>query len=141
MFYNNDTKQLTNRPVIKGITNPTQNKLLENGWVPYVDNKPSTPEGYYAKRTFINSEGVQQYEILPIPAPITITPSQGKAYLLQLNVLNQVEQMVSQDPQLKIFWENALHWDRTKSTMKGLAQQLNIDIEEFFKNASKIDLE
>ena len=139
MYYNPTTKQLTPRPRISGITNPNEATILVNGWVKYVDNPPTVQEGERAVKTTITEEGVQQYDVVPIPTPETCTPAQGKVLLHRLGALAQVEQMVSQDVELSIFWNNALIWEKHKPIMQSLAAQLNQDIDEFFTEANKID--
>ena len=69
MYYNPTTKQLTSKPRISGITNPTEATILANGWVKYVDNPPTVKEGEMAVKTTITKEGVQQYDVVPIPTP------------------------------------------------------------------------
>ena len=69
MYYNPTTHQLTTRPRIAGVTNPSEATILDNGWVEYVDNPPTVQEGEMAVKTTITAEGVQLYDIVPIPTP------------------------------------------------------------------------
>ena len=139
-YYNPTTKQLTSKPRISGVTNPTEATILANGWLVYEDVKPEFDTGYKVIKSHIDEYGRQQYDIVYIDAPQTCTPAQGKILLKRLNLLSQVEQIVSLDAELLIFWENATIWDRTKPIMKNLANQLNQNIDDFFTEANKIDL-
>ena len=69
-----------------------------------------------------------------------IRAAQGKAQLSKLGVYSTVKNMIesSDDELIKIFWEYDPHWNMESPTVKHFAEELNIDLQEFFKNARDI---
>lgn len=93
-------------------------------------------------------DGVAQehYEIddyvPPEPAvPASITPAQAKAELFERGLLETAEQIVAEHPYpvVRIYWNNALSWDRNNAYVTAIAHELGIDeqLDELFIAASQ----
>lgn len=73
---------------------------------------------------------------------LTITAAQGKTQLLQMGILDQVEQEVvnSNNVALQLFWNNSPTWRISSQAINGLAQQMGVNLEQFFKDAKQIEV-
>jgi hypothetical protein len=76
--------------------------------------------------------------------PASITPTQGRILLKQMELLDDVTAMVenSNDPALQIYWEYSLSWDRYSPYVSSMANLLGMteeDLENFYINASLIN--
>ena len=75
--------------------------------------------------------------------PFTITPTQGRIRLKQMNLLEQVVLLVenSADEELQIYWEYALSWDRDNTFVRQMALELGMsedDLDNFYLTASQL---
>jgi hypothetical protein len=74
--------------------------------------------------------------------PSSITPRQCRLFLLQQGLLNQVEEIISQqDKATQITWEYALEFYRNDPLLIQLGNNLNLSkeqIDQFFIAASKL---
>jgi hypothetical protein len=75
--------------------------------------------------------------------PFTITPTQGRIRLKQMNLLEQVVLLVknSADEELQIYWEYALSWDRDNTFVRQMAFELGMtedDLDNFYLTESLI---
>ena len=147
MYYNHDTKQLTSKPRISGgITNPTEATILANGWVKYVDNPPTVQEGERAVKTTITAEGVQLYDIVPIPTPThsRLTKLELKRALHRIDradVWATLEGLIQADPsQLNELQNNMRDWmlygihiDKDDADMDALEETFNLNRTDVFE--------
>ena len=81
----------------------------------------------------------KEYEKSLIPR--TITLRQARLYLLSINLLDDLENIISQNRAYKIEWEYANQIERESPLVKILGQTLNLDdtaIDNMFMEASKI---
>ena len=69
-----------------------------------------------------------------------IRAAQGKAQLAKLGLYNNVADMIEQSDNiiLDIFWSTDSHWNKNSPTIQNFAKQLDIDLEQFFKDAKEI---
>ena len=145
MYYNPTTQQLTSRPRISGITNPTEDTILTNGWVKYTDNPPQVSEGEIAIKTTITEEGVQLYDIVPKPPVILdrLTKLELKRALHRIgrsDVWATLESLMQVDPAtLNELQNNMRDWmlygtfiDRDDIDMDDLEQVFDIDRNNIF---------
>jgi hypothetical protein len=73
--------------------------------------------------------------------PKIITPAQGRAELLNLGLLTNVENLVNQQGGLvAIFWEYAVSWDYESQVLKEFSKEFNIDLPLFFSSANQINI-
>lgn len=147
-YYNPFTKEATSTPNIKNVLNPRHETILQKGWYVFIEQEPSYDSGKeYLQRgeiTIQNGQAVQLYVIkdLPIEIPQEITAAQGLAYLSVLGLYNVVEEIInnSEDDILRIFWNRSFTWTITSPTIISLADQLSIDLQDFFMEAKKITI-
>jgi hypothetical protein len=81
-------------------------------------------------------------ETLPPSVPSLITPRQVRLFLLQQDMLDSVEEMISTQPkEIQIAWDYALEFRRNDPLLNTLAQNLNLtdeQLDEFFIAASQL---
>ena len=108
------------------------------------DRPQITSRQYVTEATpaFIEGEWRQQWEILPLPVPSSITTRQCRLVLMAQGLLAQVETMIAaQDEATRITWEYALEFQRDDPLLSGLAANLGLtdaQIDEFFFAASQL---
>ena len=145
-YYNPTTKQLTSKPRISGITNPTEATILDNGWVKYTDNPPTVQEGERAVKTTITEEGVQLYDIVPIPTPThsRLTKLELKRALHRIDradVWATLEGLIQADTsQLNELQNNMRDWmlygihiDKDDADMDALEETFNLNRTDVFE--------
>jgi len=72
--------------------------------------------------------------------PRVISPAQGRAMLDEMGKLDAIEQAIPSLPKkAQIFWEYAIEWWIENEFIQQIATQFEINLEEFFKEASKIE--
>ena len=71
---------------------------------------------------------------------IVIRAAQGKAQLIKLGLYNDVVDMIEESDGLilHVFWTTDSHWKMNSPTIQNFAKQLDIDLEQFFKDAKEI---
>jgi hypothetical protein len=68
-----------------------------------------------------------------------ISPAQGRTQLHRMGLLQTAAEAVAQiGGELEIFWEYATQWDKNSQAVQSLAQQFDIDLDDFFDKARKI---
>lgn len=72
-----------------------------------------------------------------------IKPSQGKIMLHRMGLLESVEAMIQNSPdvELRLFWEYALTWELDNSYIQAMAASIGLtseDVEAFFTQANEI---
>jgi hypothetical protein len=92
--------------------------------------------------TLLVKELKQEIPGQEIPNVERITPAQGMYQLSELGFLSTVEQMInaSNDEKLKIFWSRSVFWNKSSNIIQNMANSLGIDINEFFYEASLIEI-
>lgn len=75
--------------------------------------------------------------------PYEIRPSQGKIMLHRMGLLESVEAMIQNSPdvELRLFWEYALTWELDNSYIQAMAASIGLtseDVEAFFTQANEI---
>lgn len=146
MYYNTTTEQLTTRPRIAGVTNPTEATILANGWVKYKDTPPAVEEGERAVKTTITNEGVQLYDVEEIPTAThsRLTKLELKRALHRINrsdIWATLEGLMQADTdQLNQLQVNMHDWmrygtyiDRDDVDVVALEKEFNTDKTEIFK--------
>ena len=146
MYYHPTTHQLTTRPRISGVTNPSEATILNNGWVKYTDNPPAVQEGEMAVKTTITAEGVQLYDIVPIPTPThsRLTKLELKRALHRIDradVWATLEGLMQADPsQLNQLQTNMRDWmmygthlDKDDADMDALEGAFNLNRTDVFE--------
>ena len=152
IYFKNNIK--TNAPRVRNVSNPTHERIILDGWFEYVENPPSYDAELEKLLPTTVVDGVQNYEILPIPpdeleairkaqVPFAIDPPQGRILLNRMGLLPQVNALVdnSGDEDMKIFWEFATTWQRTNAYINMMGALIGLDdlgIDNFFTQASKI---
>ena len=71
----------------------------------------------------------------------SITPLQAKLQLHRLGLLDEVEAMVSNDVEIKLYWEYALVIERSHPVLQNVAAQLGLtdeQVDNMFADASKL---
>lgn len=147
-YYNPNTGESTDRVRIPNVLNAKYDTIIANGWKEFVDIEPEyDPTTEYIQRTnvvVVGTVATQNYVVLvkPIEVPQEITATQGIAYLIQLELLDEVEQAVQlqNDPILNSFWNRAATWSRTSQVINNFALMFSIDLDSFFIEASKIKI-
>lgn len=81
-------------------------------------------------------------DIIPVPVPEIISRFQAKAVLLQMELLDDVETlMTSASPIVKLAWENAIEFNRQSPSLLAMASALGLSSEQLdalFIEASKV---
>ena len=81
-------------------------------------------------------------DIIPVPVPQIISRFQAKAVLLQMELLDDVETlMTSASPIVKLAWENAIEFNRQSPSLLVMASALGLSSEQLdalFIEASKV---
>lgn len=147
-YYNEITKIVTSNPTIPNVLNATHETIIKNGWKIYQDNIPLYDSNtHYLVKTNVIVDGDyanQQYDIIQTPPEYVseITSAQGMAMLVQMNIYETVINIISEknDTILDIFWQKSHKWRIDSPIVSEIAQQLNIEIESFFIDASKINI-
>ena len=69
-----------------------------------------------------------------------IRAAQGKAQLIKLGLYNDVVDMIEESDGLilHVFWTTDSHWNMNSPTIQNFAKQLDIDLDQFFKDAKEI---
>jgi hypothetical protein len=147
---------ITTKPVIPNVINPTQGTILDNGWYIYIDTAPSydvdTQKILKTDVVIDGQEAVQQYVIIDLTpeeirertVPATITNGQGKLQLYALGIYEQVEAMILMaGNEEKIYWNDWDTWRRDSPIINRLAPMIWPDdteqlLDQFFIEASKI---
>ena len=145
---------ITSNPLIESVINPTQEKILENGWLIYIDIAPEySSETQKIEKIGItesNDTATVEYQIIELTedelrnknVPATITTLQGKLLLLKMGLIDQIEEMINQAGRSEqIYWEYAATWERTSPILNRLAPMIGMDqdgLDQFFINASKL---
>lgn len=73
--------------------------------------------------------------------PRLISRLQAKLQLLEIGLLDEVEELVSQDRKVQLYWKESDNFYRTDSILLGMATALNLDgqqLDEWFIEASKL---
>jgi hypothetical protein len=134
---------VTSQPKIQGVSHPTEATILANGWKRYINEVPQVGAWERAVHSSVTIEGdtaTQAYTVESY-APEIITMAQCKSHLGVLNLLQTVDAAIAQMSQnVQIFWEYATTVERSTPLIQWLAQQLQIDLNEFFRAASEIQL-
>jgi hypothetical protein len=145
---------ITSNVLIESVINPTQEKILENGWLIYIDIAPE----YFSETQKIEKIGITEsngvatveYQILELTedelrnknVPATITTLQGKLLLVKMGLIDQIEEMITQSGRPEqIYWEYATEWERTSPILNRLAPAVGMDqdgLDQFFISASKL---
>ena len=96
---------------------------------PYVVSAKPNTDGTY---TLHLSEEYKQLSV--------IRAAQGKAQLVKLGLYNDVVDMVEESDGLilHVFWTTDSHWNKNSPTIQSFAKQLDIDLDQFFKEAKEI---
>ena len=71
----------------------------------------------------------------------SITPLQAKLQLHSLGLLDEVEAMVANDVEIKLYWEYALVIERSHPVLQNVAAQLGLtdeQVDNMFADASKL---
>ena len=71
----------------------------------------------------------------------SITPLQAKLQLHRLGLLDEVEAMVANDVEIKLYWEYALVIERNHPVLHSIAAQLGLtdeQVDNMFADASKL---
>ena len=95
--------------------------------------------GKFIVKDFRTPEEIEAYEKSLIPK--TITPRQARLYLLSIELLDDLENIINQNRAYQIEWEYANQIERESPLVKILGQTLNLDdtaIDNMFMEASKI---
>lgn len=105
---------------------------------------PSISEGLEYQAVRLNQDG-KTYTITFSTEQLEanrITPAQGRAQLSREGKLTQVATYIEQgsNEELKIFWEYSTFWDRNTATVRGLAADFQIDLNDFWSKAKAIEL-
>ncbi|WP_157352245.1 hypothetical protein [Aliarcobacter butzleri] len=90
-------------------------------------------------KDFRTQEEIEAYEKSLIPK--TITLRQARLYLLSIELLDDLEEIINQNRAYQIEWEYANNIERESPLVKILGQTLNLDdtaIDNMFTEASKI---
>lgn len=81
-------------------------------------------------------------DIIPVPVPQIISRFQAKAVLLQMELLDDVETlMTSASPIVKLAWENAIEFNRQSPSLLAMSSALGLSSEQLdalFIEASKV---
>lgn len=151
-YYKNGV--ITSSPFIESVINPTQEKILENGWLIYIDIRPE----YNSETQKIESIGITEsndtatvkYQLSDLTedelreknVPHTITTLQGKLQLIKMGLLDTLEAMIQQAGQPeKVYWEYSATWERSSPILNRLAPMIGMsatDLDTFFIQASKL---
>jgi hypothetical protein len=140
-YYHNGI--ITPRPKVKGVSNPTHEQVIADGWKVYIFEPPVI--GDYERLELagvdvFDGEAVQLFNVLP-NLPQSISLVQCKAELNKRGFLNVVDSMInSMGGDVLFFWQHATTVERNTQLIQNLALQLEIDLDDFFKEASKIGL-
>ena len=153
MTYYKDNNTTTN-PIIPNVINPTQEKILANGWKIYIDVQPTyDPLAQRIERTDVTIQGdeaIQNYtvidltpeEIRALTVPQEITNGQGKLQLLRLGLFSQVEALIlASGDEEKIYWNDWPTWRRDSPIIMRLAPTVGMtdeDVDAFFIEAGKL---
>jgi hypothetical protein len=145
---------ITSNPLIESVINPTQEKILENGWLIYIDIAPEysseTQKIEKVGVTESNGTATVEYQIIELTedelrdknVPVKISQLQGKLLLAQMGLIDQIEEMINQSGRSeKIYWTSATEWERTSPILNRLAPTIGMsqaDLDQFFINASKL---
>ena len=102
---------------------------VPEGIEPYVISRKQNDDGTY---TIELSEEYKQLSV--------IRAAQGKAQLIKLGLYNDVVDMVEESDGLilHVFWTTDSHWNKDSPTIQSFAKQLDIDLDQFFKEAKEI---
>lgn len=95
--------------------------------------------GKFIVKDLRTPEEIEAYEKSLIPK--TITLRQARLYLLSIELLDDLENIISQNRAYQIEWEYANQIERESPLVKILGQTLNLDdtaIDDMFMEASKI---
>ncbi len=95
--------------------------------------------GKFIVKDFRTLEEIAEYEKSLIPK--TITLRQARLYLLSIELLDDLENIINQNRAYQIEWEYANNIERESALVKILGQVLNLDdtaIDNMFTEASKI---
>jgi hypothetical protein len=150
-YYNITTQEISRRPVIEGIDNPTHAEILDNGWYIYSKN---VPYGYDTSLYIIEMDdiyvvdeyktAIQQYILVskPVDVPSVIIFPQA---VMQLKELSSYDEAVSyveggDDDTLKAFWDKGYYWNIDSPTVISLLEYFEIDINQFFIDANSITI-
>lgn len=147
-YYNPTTEQITATPHITNVLNATHYTILANGWKEFIDNEPIyNAATHYITRYNVIIEGdtaTQLYIIHenPIIIPDEISAAQGLAYLIQLEIYDEVLETINtlNDAVISTFWERSATWHRNSTIINNLAIMFGIDLDNFFVEANKINI-
>lgn len=120
---------------------PTPNiEVTEKVWQEALNiNANCYEKGKFIFRDFRTPEEIEAYEKSLIPK--TITLRQARLYLLSIGLLDDLENIISQNRAYQIEWEYANQIERELPLVKILGQTLNLNdeqIDNMFMEASKI---
>jgi hypothetical protein len=117
---------------LTGVLLPSQEIATKFEVEPYNDYQT------YVKRC--EALGVEPAEeVKPIINNEPISPAQGRTQLSRMGLLQTAAEAVAQiGGELEIFWEYATQWDKNSQAVQSLAQQFDIDLDDFFDKARKI---
>lgn len=79
----------------------------------------------------------------PLPPVVAVTPAQARLALHRAGLLSQVQALAAADPEIAIWFDHALAWERTNPYVARLAQQLDpplteAQIDELFRVAATL---
>lgn len=128
---------------IKGINTIPSNavEVSEAIWKQRLDDSSLNcyENGKLVKKYIRTAEEIAEYEKSLIPK--TITLRQARLYLLSIGLLDDLENIISQNRAYQIEWEYANSIERESPLVKILGQTLNLNdeqIDNMFMEASKI---
>jgi len=151
-YYKNGV--ITTSPFIESVINPTQEKILENGWLIYIDIQPEyNPETQKIEKigvTESSDTATVEYQIIDLTedelreknVPHTISTLQGKLQLIKMGLLDTLEAMINEAGQPeKVYWEYSATWERSSPILNRLAPMIGMsatDLDLFFIEAAKL---
>ena len=94
----------------------------------------------YATEEDLRQLGIQVYEV-PDPPPGKVSRRQAKLALHRRGLLKTVKQMVAQDEELQIWYDDALEWLRNDPRIKQMAVALKLtdaDVDDLFRYAATL---
>jgi hypothetical protein len=147
-YYNPITNKITTDPNIPNVINAKYDTIISHGWKEYIDVEPEydTNTQYLSRGNIIVDGNIatQHYIINnnPVIVPDEISAAQGISFLMTLGLYNNVEDYVnnSDDEVLKVFWNRSSTWRINSPTISQLAMDLEVDLNQFFIEANKINI-
>lgn len=101
----------------------------------------TTYDDYSQYVNYCNENDLEAVKKLEEVIPKKINPAQGRIQLTRMNKIDDVKLIMNDlhyDNEIKIMWEWSTEWYYTNPVLQDLAKQIDIDLKEFFIEASKI---